>query len=104
METIYELPSWAETILIICIALMLAGLSVWISCKAIQEAIEAEAKLERNRRRKETKALNNWEALYQEERQKRLEDVGELTYQVADLLKKIERKDALLAKAKVKDI
>lgn len=104
METIYELPSWAETILIICIALMLAGLAVLISCKAIQEAIEAEAKLERKRRRKETKALNNWEALYQEERQKRLADVGELSTQIADLLKKIERKDALLAKAKVKDI
>ena len=104
METIYELPSWAETILIICIALMLAGLAVWSSCKAIQEAIEAEAKLECKRRRKETKALNNWEALYQEERQKRLEDVGELSTQIADLLKKIERKDALLAKAKVKDI
>lgn len=104
METIYELPSWAETILIICIALMLAGLAVWISCREIQEAIEAEAKLERNRRRKETKALNNWQALYQEEKAKRLADVGELSTQIADLLKKIERKDALLAKAKVKDL
>lgn len=111
METIYELPTWAETILIICIALMLAGLAVWISCKAIQEAIEAEAKLERKRRRKETKALNNWENLYQEERQKRLEDVADLSFQnselvveVNELKKRIKAKDELLARKKVKDL
>ena len=104
METIYQLPTWAETILVICVAIMLAGLAAFIFCKAVTEAIEAEAKLERKRRRKETKALNNWEALYQEEKAKRLADVGELSTQIADLLKKIERKDALLAKAKVKDI
>ena len=104
METIYQLPTWAETILVICVAIMLAGLAAFIFCKAVTEAIEAEAKLERKRRRKETKALNNWEALYQEEKAKRLADVGELSTQITDLLKKIERKDALLAKAKVKDI
>lgn len=104
METIYQLPTWAETILVICVAIMLAGLAAFIFCKAVTEAIEAEAKLERKRMRKETKALNNWEALYQEEKAKRLADVGELSTQIADLLKKIERKDALLAKAKVKDI
>ena len=103
-ETIYQLPTWAETILVICIAIMLAGLAAFVFCKAVTEAIEAESKMERRRYKKETKALNNWEALYQEERQKRLEDVGELTSQVADLLKKIERKDALLAKAKVADL
>lgn len=111
METIYQLPTWAETILIICIAVMLAGLALWISCKAIQEAIEAEAKLEYKRRKKETKALNKWEALFQEERKKRLEDVADLSFQnselvveVNELKKKIKAKDELLARKKVKDL
>ena len=61
METIYQLPTWAETILVICVAIMLAGLAAFVFCKAVTEAIEAEAKLERRRYKKETKALNNWQ-------------------------------------------
>ena len=104
METIYELPSWAETILIICIALMLAGLAVWISCKAIQEAIEAEAKLERKRRRKETKALNNWEAIYQEEHAEHLQDVAELSAEINKLRRDNNRMKDIMTKVKVIDL
>ncbi len=104
METVYQLPTWGETILIICIGIMLAGIALWISCKAIQEAVEAQIKLEQKRSKKEAKALDNWQILYQEERAKRLADVAKMAYQNSELQKKIERKDALLAKAKVKDL
>jgi len=111
METIYELPSWAETILIICIGIMLAGLALWISCKAIQEAVEAQIKLEQKRNKKEDKALSNWQTLYEEEKAKRLQDVADLSFQNSELVvkvneleKKIKAKDELLARKKVKDL
>lgn len=104
METIYELPTWAETILVICIAIMLAGLAAWMMCKAIMEAIEAESRLERRRSKKETKALNNWEALYQEEKAKRLSDVADLINENSRLLCENKRMKELLGKVKVKDL
>ena len=111
METIYELPSWAETILVICIGVMLAGLALWISCKAIQEVAESQIKLEQKRSKKEAKALSNWQTLYEEEKAKRLQDVADLSFQnselvaeVNELKKKIKDKDELLARKKVKDL
>lgn len=104
METIYQLPTWADTVLVICVAIMLAGLAVWISCKAIQEAIEAEAKLERRRRKSETKALNNWERLYQEEKEKRLSDVTDLINENTKLACENKRLKELCSKVKVKDL
>ena len=111
METIYELPTWAETILIICIGIMLAGLALWISCKAIQEAVEAQIKLEQKRSKKEAKALSNWQILYEEEKAKRLQDVADLSFQNSELVvevneleKRIKAKDELLARKKVKDL
>ena len=122
MDTIYELPTWAETILIICVAIMLAGLAAWLVCKTIQEAIEAESKLEHKRRRSETKAINNWQSLYEEEKSKHINDVADLISkiqderylnaenmkeadrQIKDLLRQIKEKDALLKLAKVKDL
>lgn len=111
METIYKLPEWGETILIICIGIMLAGLALWISCKAIQEVAEAQIKLEQKRIRKEDKALTNWQILYEEEKAKRLKDVADLSFQnselvveVNELKKRIKAKDELLARKKVKDL
>ena len=104
METIYQLPTWAETILIICLAIMLAGLAAFITVKTIQEAIEAESKMERRRYKKETKALNNWQKLYEEEKQKRMQDVGDLAVENSKLFCENKRMKAILEKAKVKDL
>lgn len=104
METIYHLPTWAETVLIVCVAVMLAGLAAFITVKTIQEAIEAESKLERKRRKSETKALNNWEKLYQEEKENRLRDVADLINENSRLLCENKRMKELLGKVKVKDL
>lgn len=104
MDTIYELPTWAETILIICVAIMLAGLAAWLVCKTIQEAIEAESKLEHKRRRSETKAINNWQSLYEEEKSKRINDVSDLIDENMKLMCENKRMKELLAKVKVKDL
>lgn len=103
-ETIYQLPTWAETILVICVAIMLAGLAAFVFCKAVTEAIEAESKLERRRYKKETKALNNWQTLYEEEKQKRLRDVADLINENSRLLCENKRMKELLGKVKVKDL
>lgn len=104
METIYQLPTWAETVLVICLAVMLAGLAAFITVKTIQEAIEAESKLEHKRRKSETKALNNWEKLYQEEKEKRLRDVADLINENSLLMCENKRLKGLCAKVKVKDL
>lgn len=103
-ETIYQLPAWAETILIICVSIMLAGLAAFITVKTIQEAIEAESKLEHKRRKSETKALNNWQKLYEEEKANRLNDVADLINENTRLLCENKRMRELLAKVKVKDL
>ena len=104
MNTIYCLPTWAETLLVICVAVMLAGLAAWLACKTIQEAIEAESKLERKRRTSETKALNKWQKLYEDERQQRADDNAALIAKVIDLECENKRMKQLLAKVKVKDL
>ena len=104
METIYQLPTWAETILVICIAIMLAGLAAFVFCKSVTEAIEAESKMERRRYKKETKALNNWQNLYEEEKQKRLRDVADLINENSRLMCENKRMKELLGKVKVKDL
>ncbi len=104
METIYQLPSWAETLLVICLAIMLAGLAAWLACKTIQEAIEAESKLERKRRNSETKALNKWQRLYEDERAQRAEDNAQLIAEIIDLQCKVKRMEERMARVKVKDL
>ena len=122
MNTIYQLPTWAETVLVICIALMLTSIGVWLMCKAVTEAVNAASRLETKRRTSETKALNKWQRLYEEEKQLRLTDVADLISkldaerylnsenmkeadkQIKDLLRQLKEKDALLSKVKVKDI
>ena len=122
MNTIYQLPTWAETVLVICIALMLTSIGVWLMCKAVSEAVNAASRLETKRRTSETKALNKWQRLYEEEKQLRLTDVADLISkldaerylnsenmkeadkQIKDLLRQLKEKDALLSKVKVKDI
>ena len=104
MNTIYQLPTWAETILVICVAVMLAGLAALLVTKAIQEAINAEAKLEHKRRTSDTRALNKWQRLYEEERIQRAEDNAVLVAQLTDLQCENKRMKNILAKAKVADL
>ena len=104
MNTIYQLPTWAETILVICVAVMLAGLAALLVTKAIQEAIAAEAKLERKRRTSDTKALNKWQRLYEDERIQRAEDNAVLIAQLTDLQCENKRLKQIMAKAKVSEL
>ena len=104
METIYQLPTWAETVLVLCIAVMLAGLAAFIAMRTVTEAIEAESKLERNRSKKETKALNKWQKLYEEERQLRADDNAKLIAEIIELQGKVKRMERIMSKVKVADL
>ena len=104
MNTIYQLPTWAETILVICVAVMLAGLAALLVTKAIQEAINAEAKLEHKRRTSDTRALNKWQRLYEEERIQRADDNAMLIAQLTDLQCENKRLKQIMAKARVADL
>lgn len=104
METIYQLPTWAETTLVICVAMMMAGLAAFLACKAITEAINAEARLQTRRRSTEAKALSNWQKLYEEEHQKRADDNAQLISEIIDLQCENKRMKELLAKVKVADL
>ena len=104
MNTIYQLPTWAETILVICVAVMLSGLAAFLVTKAIQEVINAEAKLEHKHRTSETKALNKWQRLYEEQREARLEDNSKLVAEIVELQSENARMKKLLARVKVSDL
>jgi predicted PurR-regulated permease PerM len=104
MNTIYQLPTWAETILVICVALMLAALGVWMMCKAVTEAVNAASRLEAKRRHSDTKALNKWQKLYEEEHQKRADDNAALIAKIIDLESEAKRMKQIMAKAKVADL
>lgn len=103
-QTVYQLPNWAETVLVLCIALMLSGLAAYLACKAITEALNAAGKLEQKRRKSETKALNNWQKLYQEEHDNRISDNSTLINKITELQTENERMKKLLAKTKLSDI
>ena len=104
MNTIYQLPTWAETVLIICIALMLTSIGVWLMCKAVTEAVNAASRLEYKRRKSDTKALNKWQRLYEEEHQLRADDNAKLIAEIIDLQCENKRMKNILAKAKVADL
>ena len=104
MNTIYQLPTWAETVLIICIAMMLTSIGVWLMCKAVTEAVNAASRLETKRRKSDTKALNKWQRLYEEEHKLRADDNAMLIAQLTDLQCENKRMKQILKKAKVADI
>ena len=104
MNTIYQLPTWAETVLVICIALMLTSIGVWLMCKAVTEAVNAASRLETKRRKSDTKALNKWQRLYEEEHQLRADDNAKLIAEIIDLQCESKRMKNILAKAKVVDL
>ena len=104
METIYRLPTWAETTLVICLAVMMAGLAAWLACKAISEAINAEARLQHKRRYNENKALSKWQKLYEDEHQKRATDNAQLVSEIIELQCENKRMKELLGKVKVAEL
>lgn len=98
------LAPWAVNVLTICVALMLTALAIFLSMTAIKTAIDAESRLQKKRRKTETKALNNWQTLYEEEKQKRLRDVADLINENSRLMCDNKRMKELLGKVKVKDL
>ena len=104
MNTIYQLPTWAETVLVICIALMLTAIGVWLMCKAVTEAVNAASRLEYKRRKSDTKALNKWQRLYEEEHQLRADDNAKLIAEIIELQCENKRMKNILAKAKVAEL
>ena len=104
MNTIYQLPTLAEPVLIICLALMLTSLGVWLMCKAVTEAVHAAARLEDKRTNRETDALNTWKTAYEAEHAEHIQDVADLTNEILTLKREIEVKNLVLSKAKVADL
>lgn len=103
-ETIYRLPEWGETVLVICLSLMLATLAAWLFANSVCRMLDAESRLERKRRKSEAKALDDWQVLYEEEKQHRLEAISDLMDEIYDLRRENERMKQLLAKVKVADL
>lgn len=101
---IYKLPTWAETILVLCLAVMLMGLAIWLGANALKAVLDAEARLEKKRRRTETKALNNWQRLYDEERKNHNTDVSDLIDELDEVKGKLKRAEERMAKVKVMDL
>ena len=104
MDTIYRLPTWAETVLVICLAVMMAGLASWLACKAISEAINADARIQHKKRYNDNKALSKWQKLYEEEHQLRADDNAKLIAEIVELQCENKRMKNILAKAKVADL
>lgn len=104
METIYKLPNWAETTLVICVAMMLAGLAAYLACKAITEAVNAASRLETKRSTSNTRALNKWQRLYEDEHKLRADDNAQLISEIIDLQCENKRMKELLGKVKVADL
>ena len=92
-----EYPLWLQVILALCMGLALAGLGAWMLFTTVTRAMRAAAALEDRRSHKETEALNNWKALYEEERQERLEVVSDLVNDNMNLRKHNEEMEKLLA-------
>ena len=98
------MPTWAATILVILLALMMASLAALVVLKAITEALKAEGNLQQKRRDNETKALNKWQKLYEEEREERLNVNAQLIAEIVELQCENKRMKALLERTKVVDL
>lgn len=103
-EIIYRLPQAAETFLVVCIGIALASLAVWLVANTICRVQNDALRLEIMRRKKEIKALNNWQKAYEDEKALHIQDVADLSAQLTKAEKDIERMTNILAKAKVADL
>lgn len=98
------LAPWAVNVLTICVALMLTALAIFLAMTAIKTAIDAESRLQSKRRKKETKALNNWQKLYEDEHSLRISNNATLIQEVLKLQCENKRMKERMAKVKVKDL
>lgn len=103
-EIIYRLPQAAETFLVVCLGIALASLAVWLVANTICRVQNDALRLEIMRRKKEIKALNNWQKAYEDEKALHIQDVADLSAQLTKAEKDIERMTRILAKAKVADL
>ena len=103
-EIIYRLPQAAETFLAVCLGIALASLAVWLVANTICRVQNDALRLEIMRRKKEIKALNNWQKAYEDEKALHIQDVADLSAQLTKAEKDIERMTNILAKAKVADL
>lgn len=103
-EIIYRLPQAAETFLVVCLGIALASLAVWLVANTICRVQNDALRLEIMRRKKEIKALNNWQKAYEDEKALHIQDVADLSAQLTKAEKDIERMTNILAKAKVADL
>lgn len=97
-ETIYKLPDWGETVLVIVIAVMLAALAAYLFANSVCRMLDAEAKVQAKRRKDESKALDNWKALYEDEKRYRIAVVSGLMDENWDLRKHAKNLEDLLDK------
>ena len=103
-EIIYRFPQAAETFLVVCLGIALASLAVWLVANTICRVQNDALRLEIMRRKKEIKALNNWQKAYEDEKALHIQDVADLSAQLTKAEKDIERMTNILAKAKVADL
>lgn len=99
-----DYPLWLEILLAISMAVALMGLGAWMLFTTITKAINAASKLETKRSDSETKALNKWQKLYEDEHQKRADDNALLIAKITDLECENKRMKQILKKAKVADL
>ena len=100
-ETIYRLPTWGETVLVIVVAIMLATLAAFLFANSVCRMLDAEAKVQAKRRDSESKALDKWKALYEDEKKHRLEAVSDLMDENLELRKHAKNLEDLLDKVPV---
>ena len=86
------------------VAVMLMGLAIWLGANALRAVLDAEARLEKKRRRTEAKALNNWQRLYDEERKNHNADVSDLIDELDEAKKENKRLKDIMAKVKVSEL
>jgi hypothetical protein len=103
-EVIYKLPPAAETFLVVCLGIALASLAVWLVAATLHRIQNDALRLEILRRKKEIKALDNWQKAYEDEKSMHIQDVADLSAQLTKAEKDIERMKNILAKAKVADL
>ena len=99
-----EYPLWLQIVLALSVSCALMGLGGFMLFTTFTKAMRAASALEIKRSHREAEALNNWQKLYEEEKQKRLQDVGDLAVENSKLFCQNKRMKAILEKAKVKDL
>lgn len=103
-QTEYKAPPWAETVLIVCMAIGVACLAMWLVCESIRRLAQIQLRIEARRNHQESKALDNWQRAFEAEKADHINDVAELRNQIFTLEKDNQRMKRLLAGVKVSEM